>query len=111
MHTVGEAVAKAGAPTPKPPLWDPAWSRFDGHYTNDGGEMEVVELNQRLVLMNPNGENPEVQQQLNPLGDGRFRLESSTGGSPVGEIVHFVEEDGQVVRMYTGESFFTRVKE
>ena len=111
IHTVGEAVAKAGAPPQRPPLWDPAWSRFAGHYTSDGGETEVVELNQRLVLMNPNGDDPETQQRLEPLGGGRFRLESATGGSAVGEIVRFVEQNGQVVRMYTGESFSTRVQQ
>jgi D-alanyl-D-alanine carboxypeptidase len=111
MRTVGEAVAKAGAPAPKAPLWDPAWSRFAGHYRSDGGETEVVELNRRLVLMNPNGDSPEAQQRLEAIGNGRFRLESPTGGTPVGEIVRFVEENGQVVRMYTGESFSTRVRE
>ena len=111
MRTVGEAVAKAGAPAPKAPLWDPAWSRFAGHYRSDNGETEVVELNQRLVLMNPNGDSPETQQRLEALGNGRFRLESPTGGTPVGEIVRFVEQNGQVVRMYTGESFSTRVRE
>jgi D-alanyl-D-alanine carboxypeptidase len=109
MHTVGQAVAKAGAPTPKAAVWNPTWSRFAGHYSSEGGETEVVELNQRLVLINPDGENPESQQRLEPLGDGRFRLESPTGGSAVGEIVRFVEENGHVIRMYTGESFSNRV--
>jgi len=109
MRTVGQAVAKAGAPAPKAPVWDPNWSRFAGHYASDGGETEVVELNQRLVLIDPDGDNPELQQRLEPLGEGRFRLESPTGGSPVGEIVRFVEENGHVIRMYTGESFSTRV--
>jgi CubicO group peptidase (beta-lactamase class C family) len=111
MHTVGQAVAKAGAPAPKAPQWNPSWSHFAGHYTSDGGETDVVELNQRLVLINPDSENPELQQRLEPLGDGRFRLESPTGGSAVGEIVRFVEENGRVVRMYTGESFSRRVNQ
>jgi D-alanyl-D-alanine carboxypeptidase len=109
MHTVGQAVAKAGAPTPKAPVWNPTWSRFAGHYSSEGGDTDVVELNQRLVLLNPDGDNPEAQQRLEPLGDGRFRLESPTGGSAVGEIVRFVEENGHVTRMYTGESFSNRV--
>jgi hypothetical protein len=111
MHTVGQAVAKAGAPAPKPPLWDPAWSRFAGHYSSENGETEVVELNQRLVLINPDGDNPETQQKLEPLGGGRFRLESPTGGSAVGEIVRFAEENGHVTRIYTGESFSSRVNQ
>ena len=111
MHTVGQAVAKAGNPAPKAPQWNPSWSRFAGHYTSEGGETDVVELNQRLVLISPDGDNPELQQRLEPLGDGRFRLESPTGGSAVGEIVRFVEENGRVVRMYTGESFSRRVNQ
>ena len=109
MHTVGQAVAKAGAPAPKPPMWDPTWSRFAGNYSSTGGDTAVVELNQRLVLFNPDGENPEAQQRLEPLGGGRFRLESPSGGSAVGEVVRFVEENGRVIRMYTGESFSNRV--
>ena len=109
MRTVGQAVAKAGAPAPKTPAWKASWSRFAGRYSNEGGETEVIELNQRLVTINPDGDNPEAQQRLEPLGDGRFRLEAPAGGGPVGEIVRFVEENGRVVRMYTGESFSNRV--
>ncbi len=110
MHTVGEAVAKAAAPTPKKIRWDPAWSRFAGRYTGDSGETEVVELNQRLVVIDPEGDNPETQQRLEPLGNGLFRLESPAGGGPVGETVRFVEANGQVIRMYTGDSYRDRVK-
>jgi D-alanyl-D-alanine carboxypeptidase len=109
MHTVGQAVAKAGAPMPKAPLWDPSWSRFAGHYSSESGDTDVVELNQRLVMINPDGDNPEAQQRLEPIGKGQFRLEAPAGGGPVGEIVRFVEENGRVVRMYTGESFSKRV--
>jgi len=109
MRTVGQAVAKAGAPAPKPPAWNPSWSRFAGRYSSEGGETEVVELNQRLVVIDPDGDNPEAQQRLEPLGDGRFRLEAPAGGGAVGEVVRFTEENGRVVRMYTGESFSMRV--
>jgi D-alanyl-D-alanine carboxypeptidase len=110
MHTVGEAVAKAAAPASTPIRWDPSWSRFAGRYSGDTGETEVVELNQRLVMIDPEGDNPETQQRLEPLGNGLFRLESPSGGGPVGETVRFVEQNGRVVRMYTGESYKDRVK-
>ena len=109
MHTVGQAVAKAGAPAVKTPLWDPTWSRFAGHYSSENGETDVVELNQRLVMINPDGDNPETQQRLEPIGNGQFRLEAPADGGPVGEVVRFVEENGHVLRMYTGESFSRRV--
>ena len=31
-----------------------------------------------------------------------------TGGGAVGEIVRFVEENGEVVRLVTGDSYYTR---
>ncbi len=72
-------------------------------------DTEVVELNGRLVVIDPNGESPQTQSRLEPLGDGRFRLEAPTGGSAVGETVRFEEENGRVVRVYFGDSFSTRV--
>ena len=109
MQTVGAAVAKASAPPAKPVSWNPAWSRFAGLYRSLGGDTQVVELNQRLVLIDPTGANPETQTRLIPLGNDRFRFEAVSGGSAVGETVRFTEENGRVVRMYTGESYTTRV--
>jgi CubicO group peptidase (beta-lactamase class C family) len=109
MQTVGEALAKASAPATKQPAWDPAWSRFAGLYRGPGGDIEVVELNQRLVMFDPTSANPENQISLVPLGNGRFRFEAPTGGSVVGEVVRFVEENGKVVRMYTGDSWTDKV--
>jgi hypothetical protein len=37
-----------------------------------------------------------------------FRMAS--GGGPVGEIVRFVEENGRVVGMITGDSYVERVR-
>ena len=109
MQTVGKALAKAAAPPPKPEQWDPAWSRFAGLYRSRGGDTQVVELNRRLVMIDPTGSNPETQTRLVPLGNGLFRLEALSGGAPVGEVVRFVEQDGKVVRMYTGDSYTERV--
>ena len=108
MQTVGEAVAKAAA-VPKPVEWDPSWSRFAGLYRSSGGDTQVVELNRRLVMIYPLSPNPEIQTGLTPLGNGQFRNENAVGGGPVGEVVRFVEQDGKVVRMYTGESYSLRV--
>lgn len=109
MQTVGEAVAKAAAPAPKPDAWDPSWGRFAGLYRSSFSDTEVVELNRRLVTIDPTGSSPETQNRLVPLGDGMFRLEAPTGGAPVGEVVRFVERGGKVVRMYTGDSYSDRV--
>ncbi len=109
MQTVGAAVAKAGAVAPKSLPWNSAWSRFAGLYRSAGGDTQVVELNRRLVLIDPSGANPETQTRLIPIGDGVFRFEAVSGGSAVGETVRFTEENGKVLRMYTGESYTTRV--
>jgi D-alanyl-D-alanine carboxypeptidase len=110
MNTVGQAVAKAAAKPPVTTAWDPSWSRFAGLYRGRGGDSQVVELNKRLVIITPNGPNLDNPIQLEPLGNDRFRYVAATGGGPVGEIVRFVEENGRVVRMITGDSYVERVR-
>jgi D-alanyl-D-alanine carboxypeptidase len=110
MQSVGEAVAKAGAMAPKLVSWDPSWSRFAGKYRSRiGGETEVIEMNKRLVTIDPSGTFPENPTQLVPIGNGLFRLEAKSGGGPVGETVRFVEQNGKITRMYTGGSYAERV--
>jgi D-alanyl-D-alanine carboxypeptidase len=110
MRTVGEAVAKATRETPAKVKWDPSWARFAGLYRGRGGDQHVVELHQRLVIINPAGDSLDNPIQLEPLGDGHFRYVAPVGGGPVGEVVRFVEENGVVVRMITGDSYVERVR-
>jgi len=110
MGTVGEAVAKAAAPKTDSVPWDPAWSRFAGLYRAQFSDTEVVELNQKLVMFDPANPNPDTPINLIPIGGGRFRFDAPTGGGVVGETVRFVEENGKVVRMYTGDSYIDRVQ-
>ncbi|MCX6592053.1 MAG: serine hydrolase [Acidobacteria bacterium] len=110
MDTVGEAVGKAGAAPKKTIPWDVTWSRFAGHYSSPSGELEVVELNQRLVMIDPDLETLSAEQRLEPLGNGLFRLEAPGGGGAVGETVRFTEKDGKVVRIYVGDSYRDRVR-
>jgi len=110
MQSVGEAVAKTARVPPVMVTWDPAWARFAGTYRSKiGGEVQVVEVNKGLVSMDPSGPFPDHPTRLEPLGNGLFRVEAAGGGGPVGETVRFVEENGKVVRMYTGGSFSDRV--
>src|SRR5262249_12504327 len=108
MNTVGQAVAKATKPSATP-TWDPSWSRFAGLYRGRGGDSRVVELNRRLVVISSNSTNLDNPIQLEPIGNGQFRYVASAGGGPVGEIVRFVEENGRVTRMITGDSYVERV--
>ena len=107
--TVGAAVAKAGAPKPAVVAWDPSWARFAGLYRGRWEDLQVVLLNQKLVLVAPNGPNVDSPDTLEPLGGGRFRLTAPTGGGEVGEVVRFAEQDGRVTRIYIGDGFFDRV--
>ena len=110
MDTVGEAVAEATATEPAEVTWNPAWERFAGLYRSIGGDTQVVLLNERLVVMTPNAPSINDSVGLEPIGDGRFRLTAPTGGGAVGEVVRFVEENGEVVRMIRGDSFTDRVR-
>jgi CubicO group peptidase (beta-lactamase class C family) len=111
MSTVGEAVAKATAEEPEVIAWDPAWERFAGTYRSRSGETRVLVMSGRLVMMNPWASSIGDPTELEPIGDGTFRMLAPTGGGPVGEIVRFVEEGGQVVRMITGDSYSDRVRD
>lgn len=81
-----------------------------GLYRGRGGDSHVVELKERLVIINPDAGNLDNPIELVPIGDGTFRYVAPVGGGVVGEVVRFVEEGGQVVRMITGDSFVERVR-
>jgi D-alanyl-D-alanine carboxypeptidase len=108
MSTVGQAVAKAAIAKPVP-AWDPAWERFAGLYRGRNGDLEVVLLNKKLVIISPNAPTLENIVALEPLGGGRFRFVAPTGGGVVGEVVRFDEPSGRPMRMYTGDSWIDRV--
>ncbi len=109
MSTVGFAVAKVAAPKPVVVAWDPSWARFAGLYRGAWGDQQVVLMNDKLVLITPNGANVDEPAQLEPLGGGRFRFMAKTGGGEVGEVVRFAEEGGRVTTMYTGDGYLRRV--
>ncbi|HSF19420.1 MAG TPA: serine hydrolase domain-containing protein [Vicinamibacteria bacterium] len=111
MSTVGKAVAEATKAKPETVTWDPAWARFAGVYLSRGGESRVLVMNERLVIMDPWAPSIEDPIGLEPIGDGTFRMVAPTGGGPVGEIVRFVEVNGEVVRMITGDSYADRVRD
>lgn len=109
IATVGVAVAKVTAQKPAAVAWDDSWARFAGLYRGRGGDSHVVLLNQKLVIITPNGTNVDNPVELVPLGGGRFRFSALTGGGSVGEVVRFVEESGRPMRMYTGDGWIDRI--
>jgi D-alanyl-D-alanine carboxypeptidase len=108
MSSVGQAVAKAANAKPSAVAWDPAWERFAGLYRGRNGDLAVVLLNKKLVIITPNAPTLENIVTLEPLGQGRFRFVAPTGGGVVGEVVRFAEP-GRPMRMYTGDSWIDRV--
>lgn len=111
ISTVGAAVAKAAEKKVEPVVaWDPAWERFAGLYRGAFGDSQVILMNKALVIISPNAPNVDNPVKLEPLGNGRFRYTAPGGGGPVGEVVRFVEENGQVTRMVTGDSYVVRVQ-
>lgn len=109
MATVGKAVAAAAAPKPATIAWDPAWARFAGLYRSDFGDTQVVLMNRSLILISPNAPGIDDSARLEPLGSGRFRLISPTGGDEVGEVIRFEEPAGKPMRMITGDTWQDRV--
>lgn len=109
IATVGVAVAKVTGQKPAAVAWDDSWARFAGLYRGRGGDSHVVLLNQKLVIITPNGTNVDNPVELVPLGGGRFRFSALTGGGSVGEVVRFVEESGRPMRMYTGDGWIDRI--
>ena len=110
MDTIAGAIEKAAPKRLSAVAWDSAWSRFAGQYETPAGVVQVVEMNQRLVMIDPTLDTLSAEQRLEPLGNGLFRLEAPGGGSAVGETVHFVEANGKVTRMYTGDSYRDRTR-
>ncbi|MSU34366.1 MAG: class A beta-lactamase-related serine hydrolase [Pedosphaera sp.] len=109
MNTVGQAIAKAAAAKPATVAWDPAWERFAGLYRGRYKDQQVVLLNKKLVIIEPNKPNLDPSTTLEPLGGGRFRFTAATGGGEVGEVVRFVEEPGHPMRMFCGDSWVDRI--
>lgn len=111
LASVGNAVARAIRTDDPTVAWDPAWSRFAGVYRGRGGDQQVVELHERLVILNLGAPSLQNLIELEPLGDGTFRYSAPTGGGPVGEVVRFEEADGRVIRMITGDSYVERIRD
>ena len=110
IATVGSAVAKAAATKAAGIEWDSTWARFAGLYRGRLSDQRVVELNKRLVIVNPAATNLDSQIRLEPLGGGRFRFVAPTGGDAIGEVVYFVEAPGKPMRMVVGDTWLDRVE-
>ena len=110
IATVGAAVVKAMPARTPTVAWDPSWARFAGWYRSAMGDSRVVLLNDRLVMISPTSTTVGTPSTLEPLGGGRFWLMAPGGGSAIGEVVRFVETNGEVTRMYVGDGYQARLR-
>jgi CubicO group peptidase (beta-lactamase class C family) len=109
IAAVGPVLAKA-ASAPPAVQWDPAWARFQGVYRNRSNDISIVMLNNRLVALSSTATGIDGATRLEPLGNGRFRIEAPTGSNPpLGEVAWFKEEAGKPVRLYMGDNWSDRV--
>lgn len=109
IATVGAAVVKAIPARAPAVAWDPSWARFAGWYRGAMGDSRVVLLNDKLVMISPASATVGTPSTLEPLGGGRFRLMAPGGGNAIGEVVRFVEANGEVSRMYVGDGYQNRL--
>lgn len=90
--------------------WDPSWARFQGVYRNRSNDISIVLLNDRLVALSSTAPGIDLVARLEPLGNGRFRIEAATGNNPpLGEVAWFKEEAGKPVRLYMGDNWSDRI--
>jgi hypothetical protein len=109
IAAVGPLFAKA-AVKPSSIAWDPGWARFQGVYRNRSADISIVLLNNRLVALNSTAPGIDAVARLEPLGNGRFQIETPTGNNPpVGEVAWFQEEAGKPVRLYMGDNWSERI--
>ena len=93
-------------------VFEPAWDIYLGLYRNRWGDTSVLRLEDELVLLSPLSENPDRSKGvLKPTDEPHvFRLESD-GFGPHGELVRFaLNEDGAVVRIFTGVNYSEKVR-
>lgn len=115
MAAFGPGIAKAsgarasGDSAAQRLAFDAAWARFQGVYRGRSNDTAVVLMNGRLVLLLSSAPQVDSALKLEPLGDGRFRLEAPAGGVPVGEVVRFEEVPGKPVRLHIGDTWSDRV--
>jgi hypothetical protein len=110
MKTVGQAVIETKAESAEDVPWDPAWTRFAGLYRSAWGDVHVVPMTEKLVLLYASDNEIDPEVFLKPIGDDQFLMMAPGGGGPVGEVVRFVEEGNRVTRMITGDSYAWRVE-
>jgi len=99
---VGQALGTALAAPPLPPdQVNPLWKQYEGSYTGNWGDMEVVVMNDRLALVDSG--NPSLMDAVDvliPISENNFQLAKDKRRVSF-EITH----EGTVKRMSWGASW------
>lgn len=104
---VGPAVAKATASARPASVADPAWSNYVGTYTWKHVDLQVMVLDNELVMITPDAENPwDSRVRLTPVGPHTFRM---IGGANNGELLKFdVDATGEATKLTAGSYYRIR---
>jgi D-alanyl-D-alanine carboxypeptidase len=104
---VAPEIAKAAAPPTKASPVDPAWNNYVGLYRASYGDSQVLILNGRLVVFDPQAQNIKGSLlTLTPTGPNTFKISGTDGEAEVGETLVFeLAPDGKVTRMKVGANY------
>ncbi|MDP6454905.1 MAG: serine hydrolase domain-containing protein [SAR202 cluster bacterium] len=85
----------------------PEWQAYFGKYQSAWSDLQVLQLNGKLVAIDPSQPDPmESMSTLSPLGEHTFRIENPLGGSAHGEkFVFELNDQGRVERLWVGENY------
>jgi D-alanyl-D-alanine carboxypeptidase len=106
MSTVGEAVAKAAAPKMDNKLNGSQIGNALLDVITSEVARQVLMMNEKLVIMSSYSTNIGNPIELEPLSGDLFKMKAPTGGAFVGEVVRFIEQNGVVMRMIIGDTYF-----
>jgi len=89
---------------------DPEWSKFEGTFRSIWGDLHVLILEGKLVIIDPSLPNPRpTMLTLEPVGQNIFKLEGKGMGALGEPVVFELGPDGKAVRIKIGVDQSDRV--
>ena len=112
MNTVGEAVAKARRPSRRSAIRGTRRGRASpDSIAGAAATRRWCELNKRLVIITPNAANPRQPGTASSRSaTAASAIRRRPAAAPSARSSRFVEENGRVIRMNTGDSYVERVR-
>ncbi len=110
---MGPAILEVTEPERDTTRFDPIWQRYVGKYRDAWGHLQVLNLNDELVALDPAEPDPMPSlAKLRPEAEHTFRIETQDGYGNHGEAAVFeMDERGEVTRLKFGEVILWPVPE